>query len=101
MVRVLAVVAVPATEFQCNTSKVPVQGLNGYGGRVQKVMRLRFWLMLRPPYLLYSGHPLKPSDLSYSPGQPLPVFTEAYSVQIPKSHLRQPYCEPKAQPHNF
>ena len=37
-----------------------------------------------PPYYAYSGLPLNPSDLGYSPGQPVPVITGPYRAQITK-----------------
>jgi hypothetical protein len=56
-----------------------------YGGRVQK---LELWDCAFGWYhgyhIYYSGRPLKFSDLGYSPGQPLPIFTGAYSAQIPE-----------------
>jgi hypothetical protein len=52
-----------------------------YGGRVQK---LELWDCAFGWYhgyhIYYSGRPLKFSDLGYSPGQPLPIFTGAYSA---------------------
>jgi hypothetical protein len=60
-----------------------MQPFGGYGGRFHMLCDCAF-SRERRPYHAYSGRPLKPSDLGYSPGQQLPVFIGVYRAQIAK-----------------